>query len=103
MVFLFPVRIRILSLLYQRGFFAYMVENYKVFLVTLRAVLLKGFQAAPLQIKFLVVSSMVPQIFVVGLVNLVAETVVNVVELVLCQLLFQFVIYIFQFFLMLPQ
>ena len=80
-----------------------MVENYKVLLVTLRAVLLKGFQAAPLQIKFLVVSSMVSQIFVVGLVNLVDETVVNVVELVLRQLLFQFVIYIFQVFLILPQ
>ena len=58
--------------------------------MTLRAVLLKGLQAAPLRMMFLVVNSMVPQILVVDLVRLLAETVVNLVGLVVCQLMFQF-------------
>ena len=51
-----------------------------------------GFQANPLQMKFLVVSSVVPLIFVAGLVHLVTETVVDVVGLVVCQLLFNFLL-----------
>ena len=42
--------------------------------------------------NFLVVSSVVPLILVEGLVILVAETIINLVELVVCQLLFQFVV-----------
>ena len=42
--------------------------------------------------KFLVVISIVPQILVVGLVHLVAETVVNIFGLVVRQLLFQFLV-----------
>ena len=44
-----------------------------------------------MQTKFLVVSSTIPQIFVAGMVLLVAETVVNFFVLVVCQLLFKFV------------
>ena len=51
-----------------------------------------GFQANPLQMKFLVVSSVVPLIVVAGLVHLVTETVVDVVGLVVCQLLFNFLL-----------
>ena len=60
--------------------------------MTLMAALLTGIQAAYLQINFMVVSSMVPIILVVGLVHLVADTVVNPVELVVRQLLFQFLV-----------
>ena len=42
--------------------------------------------------KFLVVSSIVPQILIAGMVHLVDEMVVNLVGLVLCQLLFNFVV-----------
>ena len=56
------------------------------------APLLTYFQAAPLRMNFLVVSSVVPLILVEGLVILVAETIINLVELVVCQLLFQFVV-----------
>ena len=42
--------------------------------------------------KFMVVISIVPKILVVGLVHLVAETVVNIVGLIIRQLLFQFVV-----------
>ena len=54
--------------------------------------LLTDFRADPLRITFLVVNYMVPQILVAGLVQLVAETVVNLVELVINQLLFQFLV-----------
>ena len=60
--------------------------------MTLMAPLLTYFQAAPLRMNFLVVSSVVPLILVEGLVILVAETIINLVELVVCQLLFQFVV-----------
>ena len=40
--------------------------------------------------KFMVVSYIVPQILVAGLVHLLADTVVNLVVLVVRQLLFQF-------------
>ena len=60
--------------------------------MTLGEALLTDFQAAPLRMKFLVVNYMVPQILVAGLVQLVAETVVNLVELVINQLLFQFLV-----------
>ena len=45
-----------------------------------------------MQINFLVVSSIVPQILVAGMVHLLAATVLNLVGLVVCQLLFQFVV-----------
>ena len=45
-----------------------------------------------MQMKFMVVISIVPQILVVGLVHLLAETVVNIVGLIIRQLLFQFVV-----------
>ena len=60
--------------------------------MTLRAALLMGFQAAYLCMTFLVVNSMVPRILVVDLMHLVAETVVNLVKLVVYQLLLYFVV-----------
>ena len=45
-----------------------------------------------MQRKFLVVSSIVPQILVAYLVHLVYETVANLFGLVVPQLLFQFVV-----------
>ena len=54
--------------------------------------LLTDFQADPLQMKFLAVSSMVTQILVTVLVCLVAEMVVRLVEFVVHQLLFHFVV-----------
>ena len=45
-----------------------------------------------MQINFLVVSSIVPQILVAGLVHLLAETVVNIFGLVVRQLMFQFLV-----------
>ena len=60
--------------------------------MVLGAVLLTDFQAAPLWMKFMIVSSMVPQILVAGMLRLVAEMVVSLVGLVVHQLLFQFVV-----------
>ena len=60
--------------------------------MTMRAALLTDSHAAPLRMKFPVVSSMIPIILVAGLVHLVSEMVVNLVELVVYQLLFQFVV-----------
>ena len=60
--------------------------------MTLRAALLMGFQAAYLWMTFLIVNSMVPIILVVDLMHLVAETVVNLVKLVVYQLLLYFVV-----------
>ena len=45
-----------------------------------------------MQMKFMVVISILTKILVVGLVYLVAETVVNIVVLIIRQLLFQFVV-----------
>ena len=56
--------------------------------MTIRADLLTDFQAAPLQMKFLVDNYMVPRILVVDMVRLVAEAVVNLVELVVHQIFF---------------
>ena len=60
--------------------------------MTLWAALTKYFQVVPLRITFLVVNSMVPRILVADLMRLVAETVVNIVELVLHRLIFWFVV-----------
>ena len=45
--------------------------------MTMRAALLTDSHAAPLRMKFPVVSSMIPIILVAGLVHLVSEMVVN--------------------------
>ena len=60
--------------------------------MTLMAPLLTYFQADPLRMNFLVVSSIVPIILVEGLVILVSETVINLVEFLVCKLLLQFVV-----------
>ena len=60
--------------------------------MTPRAELLKYFQVDPMWMTFMVVRSMVTPILLEGLVHLVAETVVNIFELVVRQLLFQFVV-----------
>ena len=60
--------------------------------MTPRAELLKYFQVDPMWMTFMVVRSMVTPILLEGLVHLVAETVVNIFELVVHQLLFQFVV-----------
>ena len=53
---------------------------------------LKIWSVSCLGVLFLFYLSIVPQILVVGLVHLVAETVVNIVGLIVRQLLFQFVV-----------
>ena len=58
--------------------------------MTLRAVMLTYSRTAPLRMTFLVVSSIVPLILVAGLVRLVAETFLSLVESVVRQLLFHF-------------
>ena len=58
--------------------------------MTLRAALRTDFQSAPLQMTFLVVSSIVSRILVAGLVYLLDETVVSIFKLVVCQITFQF-------------
>ena len=87
MVFLLPVRIRILLLLSRRGSIACLVEDKEAPQVIMLLALLTYFQEASLWMTFLVVNSMVPQILVVDLVRLVSGTVVNLVELVVHQLL----------------
>ena len=46
--------------------------------------MLVDFEETPLQIKFLVVSFIFPRILVAGMVQLVAETVVDLAGLVVC-------------------
>ena len=55
--------------------------------MTLWASLITYFEVYPLWMTFMVVNSMVPQILVADMVRLVAEMVVNLVELVLHKLL----------------
>ena len=59
--------------------------------MVLGAVLLTYFQADTTWMTFMVVSSMFPQILVVGLLRLVAEMVVSLVGLEVHQLIFQFI------------
>ena len=59
--------------------------------MTLREALLTYLQVDSLCITFLVVNPMVPQILIADLVCLVAETFVNLVDLVVHQLLILFV------------
>ena len=59
--------------------------------MTRRAALLTYYQAAPLRMKFMVVSYMVPRILESGLLHLVSDNVVNIVELVVHKLLFQYI------------
>ena len=58
----------------------------------LRTAILTGFQEDSLQMTFLVVSFMIPQILVAGLVHMEPEKVVNLVQSLVRQLMFRFVV-----------